>query len=70
MCVNVKDSFDMVMFNSTLLLLLSTNNDRHILHTWLDKNYRSPGMYYNLCSLSNVNVNNLHSKIMTLKNSE
>ncbi len=26
--------------------LKSTNNDRHILLTWLDKNYRSPGMIY------------------------
>ncbi len=24
--------------------LKSTNNDRHILHAWLNKNYRSPGM--------------------------
>ncbi len=23
----------------------STNNDRHILQAWLDKDYRSPGMY-------------------------
>ncbi len=26
-------------------LLKGTNNDRHILHTWLDKDYRSPVMW-------------------------
>ncbi len=39
--------------------LKSTNNDRHILYTWLDKDYRSPGMptvEYNLwlCSKSRL----------------
>ncbi len=25
--------------------LKNTNNDRHILHAWLDKDYRLPGMW-------------------------
>ncbi len=47
MCVNVKDSFDVVMVNTNLLIpLKSTNNDRHILHAWLDKDYKSSGMTF------------------------
>ncbi len=28
-----------------MVIINTTNNDRHILHAWLDKDYRSPGMY-------------------------
>ncbi len=49
-----KDSFDVVMIDTTLR---STNNDRHILHTWLYKDYRSPCMIlYILVYIANVSV--------------
>ncbi len=34
--------------------LKSTNNDRHILHAWLDKDFRSPGMNIVVCKHFNM----------------
>ncbi len=31
----------------------STNNDRHLLHAWPDKDYSSPGMFYALVKILN-----------------
>ncbi len=34
--------------------ITSTHNSRHILHTWLNKNYRSPGMYLVAISITSL----------------
>ncbi len=42
-CVNVKESFDVFMVNTTVLYFTSANNVKHMLYTWLNKDYRSIG---------------------------
>ncbi len=60
LCMWCKSGNHMWSPNTALFII---NSDRHILHAWLDKDYRSPGMLYSVM-VQDTSIYRLFCKVL------